>query len=264
LQAACANGHIADSLQIGISPHAPYTVEPEAMRRCAREAARLGLPICIHLAESREELEFTQTGRGPLREFLQSIGVWDQHISVPGCSPIRLAHDTGLLSPRTIIAHANYVDDEDIALIAKSGASVAYCPCTHAAFDHPPHRFMDMQAAGINVCIGTDSLASNPTLSVLEELRCVARRWPDTAADQLLKLATISGASALGMSRLAGSFSAGRKMDAVVIALKNTPLDSLGRILDAESDGLEVFTDGRANSNECQSSSRGPKSAMKD
>jgi cytosine/adenosine deaminase-related metal-dependent hydrolase len=213
---AALSGVGTNRLAIGLSPHSPYTVEPDALRRCAAEANRRLLPICVHAAESREEVEFLRTGRGPMRDFLESIGVWDDRVPVPGCSPIELLDRVGLLTPRTIIAHANYVDDHDIALIARSGASVIYCPRTHAAFGHPPHRFMDMLAARINVCLGTDSLASNPTLSMLEEIECVSRSYRLQDAHDLLQMATISGVKALHLPRT-GDLAVGNLADMAVV-----------------------------------------------
>ena len=128
----------------------------------------------------------------------------------------------GVLGPQTVLAHANYVSDSDIALIAASGASVAYCPRTHAAFGHPPHRFRDMLRAGVNVCLGTDSLASNPSLSILDELRLLQSKCHDVAPEDLLALGTLRGACALGFSHAVGSLTPGKSADFAVIPLPAT------------------------------------------
>jgi cytosine/adenosine deaminase-related metal-dependent hydrolase len=84
-----------------------------------------------------------------------------------------------------LLAHVNYADDADLELLAGSSASVVYCPRTHAFFGHAPHRYREMLARGINVCLGTDSLASNDTLSILDEMRFL-RMMDADSSDQWL------------------------------------------------------------------------------
>ncbi len=219
LAAAACTRWQTQRLRIGISPHAPYTVEPHAMRACAERAQKDDALLCTHLAETVEEELFTRSGTGPFVEYLRDLGVWDGAIPTEGCGPVELARRTGLLGKRTVVAHANYVTDEDIGLIARGGASVAYCPRTHHAFGHPPHRFRDMLAAGVNVCLGTDSLASNPSLSILDELRFLRREHPDWSPDEILAMGTSRGARALGFAKTTGSISAGKSADLVIVPL---------------------------------------------
>lgn len=219
LEAAAALDRQTERLHVGISPHAPYTVEPDAMRACAERARAGGAPLSIHLAETADETQFTRSCEGPFVEYLQALGVWDELIPASGCDPVELVEHVGLLVPETVIAHANYVTDADINRIAGGGASIAYCPRTHHAFEHPPHRFRDMLAAGINVCIGTDSLASNPSLSILDELRFMRRQHPDLLPDVLMAMGTLRGARALGFEHVSGSLIAGKMADLVVIPL---------------------------------------------
>ncbi|MCP4592601.1 MAG: amidohydrolase family protein, partial [bacterium] len=96
---------------------------------------------------------------------------------------------------------------------------VAYCPRTHAAFGHAPHRFGEMLSAGINVCIGTDSLASTPSLSVLDELRQVRRTIEQADTHELIEMGTLRGARALGLDRVVGSLEPGKQADMVVVPL---------------------------------------------
>ena len=214
---------VADgALRIGVSPHSPYTVEPEGLRACALRAVAQDAPLCIHLAESQHEDQFTKHATGPLADHLQRLGIWDDHIPKGGSDPIALAIRCGLLTPRTIAAHVNYVTDEQLARFASTGAHVAYCPRTHDAFCHPPHRFRQMLDLGINVCIGTDSLASNPSLCILDELRFLHRAYPDFPVAQLLSMGTIRGARALGLGSLVGSLTSGKRADIIAIPLDPT------------------------------------------
>jgi cytosine/adenosine deaminase-related metal-dependent hydrolase len=220
LEAAASTAHQNTRLRIGISPHAPYTVEPDGLRTCAARALRMGAPLCIHLAETADEEAFTRNGGGRFVEFLQEVGIWDDDIPAAHCSPVELCRSAGILGPKTLITHGNYVSDTDISIIAASDASVAYCPRTHHAFGHAPHPFREMLKAGINVCIGTDSLASNPSLSILDELRFLRRLHSDLAALDLLTLGTLRGAVALGFDAEVGSLTVGKAADIVVIPLE--------------------------------------------
>jgi cytosine/adenosine deaminase-related metal-dependent hydrolase len=198
-------------------------VEPDGLRTCAEVAARHHLPVCIHLAETRDEAQFTRDASGPLAEHLRTLQIWDEAIPAGGCGPVELAGRLGLLTPTTLLAHVNYVTGTDIDRIARSRASVAFCPRTHHAFGHDAHRFREMLRARINVCIGTDSLASNPSLSVLDELRFLRHAAPDVPASTLLEMATVRGARALGFEHQTGSLAPGKYADIVVI-----PLDAAG------------------------------------
>lgn len=222
LENALAREHGGDRLRVGVSPHAPYTVEPEALTACARRASEAVAPLCIHLAESREEEAFTLRGTGPLAEHLKSLGAWDDQIVAAGRRPIELADACGVLTERTVVAHANYVTDADIGLLTQRGVSVAFCPRTHQAFGHEPHRFPDMLRAGVNVCIGTDSLASNPSLSVLDELRFLHRTHAGIDPELLLAMGTQHGAEALGWTESAGSITPGTPADLVVIPFEQS------------------------------------------
>ncbi|MDO8629736.1 MAG: amidohydrolase family protein, partial [Phycisphaerales bacterium] len=180
--------HQTQALRVGLSPHAPYTVEPDALRACADRARQIGAPLCIHIAETREEEMFTRDRTGPFADFLRRLGLWNEQIPGSGCTPVELCAAAGLLGPETLLAHANYVSDADIAAIAASRASVAYCPRTHDAFGHDPHRVRDMLRAGVNVCLGTDSLASMrkisghlPRLDMFAEMRTLAQKCPELA-----------------------------------------------------------------------------------
>ena len=222
LDAASSSEHATDRLRIGISPHAPYTVEPKAMRACAERATAIHAPVCIHLAETADEETFTLRREGAFADHLRRLNVWDELIPVPGVRPVDLVLGTGLLGPTTVVAHANYVTDKDIHKLASSGAAVAYCPRTHHAFAHPPHRFREMLASGIRVCLGTDSLASNPSLSILDEIRFLRREHPDVSSDTLLAMGTLHGARALGLDPIVGSLRVGKWADLVVVPIAGT------------------------------------------
>jgi len=236
-------------LEVGISPHAPYTLEPDGMRACASRAAACGLRMSMHLAETPEEALFTVRLTGPVRSFFKRHGVWDRRVPCPHLPPVEYAATAGVLGAETVLVHVNYVSDEEIDRIAASGAHVAYCPRTHEAFGHPPHSFRRMLDRGVNVCVGTDSLASNPSLSVLEELRFLRGRHPDMPAAVLIEMGTVRAARALGMDaqpRRVGAIAPGFWADLTVIPLDPTgPADPLDNILQSRTDPLRTCVAGR-------------------
>jgi cytosine/adenosine deaminase-related metal-dependent hydrolase len=120
----------------------------------------------------------------------------------------------------TVLAHVNHVDDEELAILAGGRASVVYCPRTHAYFGHPPHRFEDMLAAGINVALGTDSAASSPDLNLMDDLRLIHCNYPGVPVETLFEMATIRGARALDMADRIGSIEPGKSADFCVFKVK--------------------------------------------
>jgi cytosine/adenosine deaminase-related metal-dependent hydrolase len=194
----------------GLSPHAPYSARVSLFKA----AAATGLPVAVHLAETEAEREFLVEHAGPFVPFLQELGVWDplglakspEHV-------LRLAAGSG----PTLFVHANYLA---ASAALPQNASLVYCPRTHAAFGHAPHPFRDLVARGVRVCLGTDSLASNPDLSILEEMRFLRAAHPDLPGAEILRMATLSGAEALGWADETGSLAPGKSADFVVIPLQ--------------------------------------------
>ncbi len=221
-----------DGLRIGLSPHAPYSVAEQVYRGCLDLARGNNWPLTTHLAETSDEGTFVRHGAGNLHRFLTMLGIIDDNVSATGLSPVAYAARVGLLAHPTLLAHVNYLDDEDLAVLAASPASVAYCPQSHRYFQHREHRFIEMLAAGVNVCVGTDSLASSPTLSVLDELRLLRRRYPELPGATLLAMGTINGARALGWDERIGSLSPGKWADAVAVPLDaDSPDDPIENVL---------------------------------
>lgn len=219
-------------LQVAVSPHAPYTVEPVGYRKCLEWAKRHRRPLCTHLAETTEEAVFLAEHAGPLREMWEHLRVWDDAVPRHPGGPIRLAAELGLLNAPVpvLLAHVNYATDDELDLLARGTASVAYCPRTHAFFGHEPHRIGEMLKRGINVCLGTDSRASSPDLNVVEDLRLVREQLPELSAAELWSLVTWRPARALGIAADVGSLSAGRRADFAVFPTTGGP-DPLENVL---------------------------------
>jgi cytosine/adenosine deaminase-related metal-dependent hydrolase len=125
------------------------------------------------------------------------------------------AHACNVGGPARLFAHANFIEPFDLRI---TNSAVAYCPRTHAAFDHPPHPFRSFLDHGIRVALGTDSLASNPDLDLLAEARFLRHRT-DVPGETLLRMATLSGAEALGWANETGSLAVGKSADLIVVPL---------------------------------------------
>jgi aminodeoxyfutalosine deaminase len=194
--------HDSERLIVGVTPHAPYTVEAEGYRRCLDFANSNNRPLATHLAETPDEAEFLAEQTGPFR-YLWEVGVnaWDDRVPRYDGGPIRLARDLGLLIFRRYLAHVNYCDDDELEILARGRASVVYCPRTHAYFGHRPHRWREMLARGINVAVGTDSCASSPDLNLVDDLRLLRRIAPEVSAVELWGMATTRAATALRIER---------------------------------------------------------------
>lgn len=229
LTRALDTSHNSSRLSIGISPHAPYSIEPAGYARCLDAARQHDLPLMTHLAESPHEAEFLSAHTGPFLDLWNTIGGLDDQVPTFPGGPIRLAHSLGLLDyPKTLLAHVNYCGDEELDLLSAGRASVVYCPRTHAHFQHPPHRWLDMLARGINVAVGTDSTLSSHNLNLVEDLRLLHRLHPDVSPLQLWQLITTRASMALGLSDQLGSLSPGKLADFVVFpSPSDDPLSNL-------------------------------------
>ncbi|MBI3461547.1 MAG: amidohydrolase family protein [Planctomycetes bacterium] len=221
---AAAREHLAGPqsgrLARGLTPHAPYTVHPELFARAVRLCSERRAPLTFHLAESREELELLRTGGGPLVELFQELEVWPPGVIPRGTRPLdylRILAD----APRTLLAHGNYLDAEEVVFVAEHAdrMSVVYCPRTHAYFSHAPHPLAVLIQAGASVAIGTDSRASNPDLCMLSELRLIAQRYPQLSGQVVLELGTLRGARALAQAATAGSLGPGKYADLAIVRL---------------------------------------------
>jgi cytosine/adenosine deaminase-related metal-dependent hydrolase len=197
----------------GLSPHAPYSVRAALFRVAAQWARWHEIPLALHLSETVAELDLLRHRRGPFVNFLSELGVWDPEGLVKGPEEVvRICRAV----PQTLFGHGNYLD---AVTPLSSGSTIVYCPRTHAAFCHQPHPFLAFLAAGVRVALGTDSLASNPDLDLLAEVRYLHQQYPEVSGGLLLRLATLAGAEALGWQHVTGSLEPGKSADLVVVPL---------------------------------------------
>lgn len=255
----------SETVKVGVSPHAPYTVSAPLLELITERALALRLPMMMHAAESQAEKLLLIEGRGPFADNLRARGIeW----RAPGVSTVRYLAALGVLSARPLLAHCINVDEADISLIKDAGARVAHCPKSNAKFGHGRAPFAAFLRAGLDVGLGSDSVASNNTCDLLEEARfasLVSRLAGDALDDgsmvkagDALRAATAGGALALGLEHRTGALAVGFDADLVIVNLKGAhqqPVhDPAAALVFASSGrdalltmvaGREVYRDGR-------------------
>jgi cytosine/adenosine deaminase-related metal-dependent hydrolase len=162
-------GSPAPGLVIAPSPHAVYSTHPRVMA----ELLRAG-PASIHLAEDPAERQFCATMTGPLASLVRALGA--SNLTPLGRSAVAVAAPH--LGPRSLVVHAVDLDDQDFADLARSGATVVLCPRSNLHIGGRLPDFPRLLASGVPLAIGTDSLASSPSLHPLAELVVLARQYP--------------------------------------------------------------------------------------
>jgi cytosine/adenosine deaminase-related metal-dependent hydrolase len=174
----------------------------------------------MHLAESLDELQLLKSGDGPLVDFLEELDAWDPEAIPRGIRPINYLRQLAM-ARRSLVIHGNYLSYDEIGFAGAHNAqmSVVYCPRTHEYFGHAPYPLQQMLDAGVNVCLGTDSRASNPDLGLWQEMRTVALRHPDVSPESILRMGTANGARALGFGNQTGVLVRGRRADLTLVRL---------------------------------------------
>lgn len=213
-------------VRVGVSPHAPYTVSAELFRRVVEFAARDGLDVAIHTAESRAEMDLLISGTGEFAERLALRGIeW----IAPHTSTIQYFAALGVLDVKPLLIHCVQVDDEDIERIKQSHSRIAHCPKSNAKLGHGIAPLAKFLQAGIRVGLGTDSVASNNRLDLLGEAnlcalvqRAAEKNFNEPTVAQMLRLMTIDGARALNLEDKIGSLEIGKQADVIAIDLSAT------------------------------------------
>ncbi|PYL14048.1 MAG: hypothetical protein DMF43_02865 [Verrucomicrobia bacterium] len=199
----------------GLAPHALFTASKDLYRRCEEIAQRENVLLTTHLAESREEMSMFRDANGPLYDFLKEMD--DCGRETP------LAKFVGRLSgaslPEWIFAHLNELTESDFELLERSTSKlhVVHSPRSHGYFAHSRFPFERLRALGFNVCLGTDSLASNESLSLFAEMRAFQRSQPAISPDKILEMVTLNPAMALHQENVLGRIRRGFQADLVSI-----------------------------------------------
>ena len=209
----------------GLAPHALFTASKNLYECCEEIAQRENVLLTTHLAESREEMEMFRNASGPLYEFLKSIGR-----PIDDCgneTPLELflrapGHRT---LPQWVVVHLNELTGSDFEMLENANGQfhVVHCPRSHDYFKHSQFPFKRLHSLGFNVCLGTDSLASNENLSLFAEMRAFQRSEPGISPDEILKMVTVNPAIALHQENMIGRIRPGLRADLIAIPCGHRP-----------------------------------------
>ena len=234
-------------VEIGISPHSPYTVSRKLFEKITEYALDANVKLTIHAAESIEEQDLMLRGEGFFAGIYENLNLeWN----APRVSSVEFLASTGVLQAKPLLAHCVKVSGEDIELIAETDSRVAHCPKSNAKFGHgvaPLEKFLDRK---IRVGFGSDSVASNNTCDLLEEAKFAAlfaRNAPDKKrflpAQEIIETATLGGARSLGLENEIGTLEKGKQADLIVVSLDGawqTPVYDVFSALLFASNGRDV------------------------
>jgi 5-methylthioadenosine/S-adenosylhomocysteine deaminase len=197
-------------LRLGVSPHAPHTVSAPLYEAVAGFARRERLPVAVHLAESKGESQFVESGTGPFADAWRARGI----AALPHrCTPVEYLRRLGLLNAGTLCIHCVQVDQRDVAILEAAGAAVAHCPRSNRAHGHGSAPLGAFRTAGLRVGLGTDSVVSVGDLDLWAEAAAAGLDGADA-----LRALTLDGARALGWERDIGSLEVGKAADLAVLS----------------------------------------------
>lgn len=218
--------------------HAPHTTSPKLLRTIKAGAHSMGKPFSIHLAESETEVEFLTTGKGEWFQLMGSRGHDCSQWGPWGERPVERAHRLGLLDPQTIAVHLLEVEPEEIEILARTETKVCVCPRSNLALHGKLPDLEGFLRSGLRPAIGTDSLASVPSLNIFDEMRFISANYPNLKPEAIIGLATINIADALGFHEL-GSLRPGRLARMIYVDLEaKTEREAAEKLVSEE--GLQV------------------------
>lgn len=228
---ACFRGKESWRGGFGLSPHAPYTVSPELSLLAKEAAARNRMLLTTHLAESTEEMEMFRDGQGRLFDLLQSLGRPMDDCGA-GKTPLAVMLDREVIDERWIIVHLNELTEEDFARLGGVPRfHIAHCPRSSRYFQHRPFALKKLSDLGFNVCLGTDSLASNSSLSLFAEMQTLRDAHPWLAPERILEMTTTNPARALQQDGALGKIRAGFQADLIALPRENSRGDLFEEVI---------------------------------
>lgn len=208
--------------KIGLSPHSCYSVSTELLLKCNRYSLECNLPVSVHISETSEECNFLSNGSGRLEKMLRRIGVTTIPHAFSSSSPIDYLDKIGLVSKNLMAVHAVHLSESDIETIANKGSSISHCPRSNKNLNTGTAPIEKFLKSNINLSLGTDSLASNTSLNLWDEMTFVYNQHKSSGITpyDVFKMATINGAKALLMENETGSIEKGKKADIIAVRPK--------------------------------------------
>lgn len=185
-----------EDLRYAPAPHTLYTTHPEAVAALIEGARRLGHRTSLHLAEHASERRAIEHDEGPVPDWL--LARTKSRPTFARRALFDYAEELGALAPDVLLVHLTDARPDELARVAERAAPVALCPRSNLTIEMRLPPLMAIRGAGLEAALGTDSLASSPSLDVLAEAKALADRFPGVPAHELLRMATYNGARALG------------------------------------------------------------------
>lgn len=211
---------------LGVAPHSPYTISSDYLSRIYAWCSANRCRCTTHVAESLEEVTFLERGKGALAEtFYPHVG-WEQYLSnASGRRPVSYLEQHGGLFSENLLVHGVQLDDTEISLLAEKDMSLVLCPRSNAKLNVGKAPAGQLLQRGVNLALGTDSLASCDTLSIWDEM-AFAHRWFEGEVDAptLFYMATLGGAKSLGLSGEVGSLNVGKLADFQILQPEMIPV----------------------------------------
>jgi cytosine/adenosine deaminase-related metal-dependent hydrolase len=220
----------------GLAPHAPYSTVPGLLRLTAETARQRGWLLATHAAESVEESEMFQHARGVMFDWLARNQRDNSDCGLG--SPVAHLARNQMLGENLIAIHVNLLAPGDAELLGKHHVHVIHCPRSHDYFRHPPFPRRQLASAGVNLCLGTDSLSTvrktgkeMPDLNLFEEMRALAAADKTVSPVEILHMTTVNGAKALGMAGQIGELSENTLADLIAIPFAGKKTDIYDAVL---------------------------------
>jgi aminodeoxyfutalosine deaminase len=227
----------------GLSPHAPYTAGEMLYRFAVHHAQERNLILTTHLAESTEEDEMFRFGTGPMYEQMKRSGRDMGDCKRVG--PVQLLSERGVLDANCLAVHANCLTAADVRVLADHGTHIVHCPRSHRFFGRKTPLLSAWMGEGINVCLGTDSLASNDKLDMFAEMQTLAHVFPRLTPEQILGMVTLNPAKAVQKPNELGRIAPGSWADLIAVPLAKNEADPYEAVVFAEKPVCFVMIGGK-------------------
>jgi len=234
--AACKK--INPDKSLSLAGHAPHTTASDLLIQLKTITRKNGFPFSLHLSESEDEVAFLTTGKGAWADFLNQRRIDVSGMKLTGAGPVKYADQLGLLDEKTLAVHLLFADKKDFHILSEKKVNVCLCPRSNMFLHKHLPDVPLMLKSGLKLCLGTDSLASNDSLSLFDEMKFLSQSFADISPKDIVAMATANGAAALGFKHLFGRLTPGRMAKIIFLPVSaNNPKSILESIVSSDFAG---------------------------